>query len=354
INLGPIPAAIRNAAYAHTFTATGGSGSYTYSLVGGSLPTGLTLNNNGLLNGTPTVLGIFPIVVRVTDGSNNTNDGNFIVTVNATALTITPTTLPPGALNVPYSTTLGASGGTAPYNFSVASGALPPGLTLSTTGVLSGSPTQAGTFQFTVGVVDNSSVSSTAGVTITISPSSILISTSGLAVGQTGIAYSSSLSASGGTPPYTFILINGSLPPGLTLFASGAITGTPTLAGSYNFTVRVNDTTNAFAEQQVTLNIASSGITIITAALPNAVLNTSYSASIAVSGGLAPYQFQINAGQLPPGLFLNQNTGAITGTPTLSGSYPFTIRATDNFNATALANFTINVGSGLITLVPSS
>lgn len=354
INLGPIPAAIRNAAYAHTFTATGGSGSYTYSLVGGSLPNGLTLNNNGLLNGTPTVLGIFPIVVRVTDGSNNTNDGNFIVTVNATALTITPTTLPPGALNVPYSTTLGASGGTAPYNFSVASGALPPGLTLSTSGVLSGSPTQAGTFQFTVGVVDNSSVSSTAGVTITISPSSILISTSGLAVGQTGIAYSSSLSASGGTPPYTFTLINGSLPPGLTLFASGSITGTPSLAGSYNFTVRVNDTTNAFAEQQVTLNIASSGITIITAALPNAVLNTSYSASIAVSGGLAPYQFQINAGQLPPGLFLNQNTGAITGTPTLSGSYPFTIRATDNFNATALANFTINVGSGLITLVPSS
>lgn len=354
INLGPLSAAIRNASYAHTFTATGGTGSYTFSLFSGSLPNGLTLNANGLLNGTPTVLGIFPFVVRVTDGANNTSNGSFTLSVNATALTITPTTLPAGALNISYSTTLGATGGTAPYSFSLSSGTLPPGLSLSTGGVLSGSPTQAGTFQFTVGVVDSASISSTAAVSITIAPSSIVISTSALAIGQTGLPYNSSISATGGTPPYTFTLVNGSLPPGLTLFASGAITGTPSLAGSFNFTVRVNDTINAFAEQQITLTVASSGITIVTPALPNGVLNTAYSASIAVSGGLAPYQFQVNSGQLPPGLFLNQNTGAITGTPTLSGSYPFTIRVTDNFNASALANYAINVGTGAITIQPSS
>lgn len=354
ITLGPIPAAIRNAAYAYTFTSTGGSGSKAYTLFSGSLPNGLTLNSNGLLNGTPTVLGIFPIVVRVTDAASSTSNGNFTLTVNATALTITPTTLPAGALNIPYSTTLGATGGTAPYSFSLASGSLPPGLNLSTGGVLSGSPTQAGTFQFTVGVVDSASISSSAAVSINIAPSSIVISTSGLAIGQTGVSYNSSISASGGTPPYTFTLVNGSLPPGLTLFASGAITGVPSLSGSFNFTVRVNDTINAFVEQQITLTIASSGITIITQALPNAVLNSAYSASLAVSGGLAPYQFQVNSGQLPPGLTLNQNNGAITGTPTLGGSYPFTIRVTDNFNASALANFIINVGTGVISIQPSS
>jgi uncharacterized protein (TIGR03437 family) len=353
INTGAVPSAVLNVAYAHTFTASGGSGSYTFSLFGGSLPAGLSLASNGVLSGAPTALGIFPVVVRVTDASSSTSNGNFTITVNATSLTVTPTTLPAGAIGVPYSTVMGATGGTAPYNFSLAAGSLPAGLFLNTNGTLSGTPTQAGSYNFTVGVVDSASVSSTANVSITISPSSIVISTASLAVGQTGIAYNSSISASGGTPPYTFTLINGQLPQGLTLFASGAISGTPTLAGSYNFTVRVNDSINAFAEQQITLTIASSGLTIVTSAVPNAVLNTAYSATIAVSGGLAPYQFQVNSGQLPPGLFLNQSTGAITGTPTLSGSYQFTIRVTDNFNASALANYTINVGSGLITLQPS-
>ncbi len=354
ITLAALPAAIRNVGYSQTISATGGSGSYNFTLFSGSLPSGITLSTGGVLSGTTTDLGIFPIVVRVTDGASNTSNGNFTLTVNATNLTITPTTLPTGAIGVPYSVTIGATGGTSPYSFSLAAGTLPPGLGLNPNGTLSGTPTQSNTFSFTLGVVDAASVSSTAAVSLTISPSTIVISTGSLAVGQTGVAYNSSISASGGTPPYTFNLVNGQLPPGLTLFASGAITGVPSVAGSYNFTVRVNDFINAVVEQQITLTIASSGLTIITPSLPNAVINTAYSATVAISGGLAPFQFSLNSGQLPPGLSLNPLTGAITGVPTLSGSYPFTIRVQDNFNASALANYNISVGTGVITISPTT
>ncbi|MDX2268228.1 MAG: putative Ig domain-containing protein [Bryobacter sp.] len=354
INVVPLPSAVRNVAYSTTITANGGATPYNFSVLTGSLPTGLTLSTGGVISGTPTVSGIFPLTIRVTDNFGSTAQGNFSLSVNTTNISIAPTTLPQGFVGVAYATSIAASGGVAPYIFSQPAGTLPPGLTLASNGLLSGTPTVAGIYNFTVGVVDNNSVSATAAVTVTISNSAISISTGGLAVGQVGQAYSSSLSATGGTAPYSFVQVGGTLPPGLTLFSTGSISGTPSQSGNFGFTVRATDTLGAFAEQGITITIASSGLTILTTSLPGAVLNTVYSATVNVTGGLQPYSFSLNTGVLPPGLVLNPQTGTITGTPTQGGSFPITIRVTDNFNASALANYTIVVGSGTLSLTPTS
>ena len=144
-------------------------------------------------------------------------------------------------VNVGYSSALVASGGVAPYTFSILSGSLPPGLTLNTsTGAITGTPTTAGTYNFSAQVVDSQGNTATSNCSIVVSPALTLSCPTGTA--QVGVAYSSALTASGGVAPYTFSITSGSLPPGLTLNAStGAITGTPTTAGTYNFTAQVAD-----------------------------------------------------------------------------------------------------------------
>ncbi len=354
INVVPVPSAVNGVAYSFTLTATGGSPNYSFSVVNGSLPPGLSLASTGVLSGTPTSTGVFPFTARVTDTASNASQGNFTIAVNATALTIFPTTLPAGSIGQAYNNSLTASGGVAPYSFSLISGSLPAGLTLSTAGTINGFPTVAGTSVFTVGVLAGNGANSSAAISITISSSAVIINSSALGVGAVGQVYSSSLNASGGTPPYTFTLVNGTTaPPGLTLFGTGSITGTPSQSGNFNFTVRATDSVGLFAEQNVTLSVASSGLTITTSSLPSASLNNPYSATVTATGGLQPYSFAIAFGGLPPGLTLGSN-GGITGTPSTPGAYSFTVRVTDNFNAQALANYTIVVNSGVITLQPST
>jgi hypothetical protein len=144
-----------------------------------------------------------------------------------------------------------ATGGVPPYTFSIISGSVPPGLTLNpSTGAITGTPTQAGTFNFTAQVTDSTGSkagTATANCSIVVSPPPVTL-TCANSVDQVGVPYSSSLVASGGTPPYTFSITSGSLPPGLTLnSATGAITGTPTTAGNFAFTAQVVDSTGGQA-----------------------------------------------------------------------------------------------------------
>ena len=152
-----LPAGTVAGAYSQVLSATNGTAPYSYAVTSGSLPAGLTLSTGGTLAGTPTAGGSFPVTIKATDAASFSVSKAYTLTVGVATVTLTPATLPVPQVNVAYSQTLGASGGTAPYQFTVASGTLPPGLSLNaTTGVLSGRPTTAGSFSATIQATDSS------------------------------------------------------------------------------------------------------------------------------------------------------------------------------------------------------
>ena len=213
---------------------SGGTAPYTWSVTSGLLPPGLALNSTtGVISGTPTTAGgPTSVTFRVTDSVGATASKSLAITIVA-GPSITTSSLPNGEVSIAYSQTLAATGGTAPYTWSVTSGALPAGLALnSTTGVISGTPTTAGgptsvTFKATDAV--GGTASKSLAITIIAGPS---ITTSSLPNGEVSIAYSQTLAATGGTAPYTWSVTAGALPAGLALNSStGVISGTPTAAG---------------------------------------------------------------------------------------------------------------------------
>lgn len=160
------------------------------------------------------------------------------------------------------------------------------------------------------------------------------------ASGVVGTPYSSSLVAVGGTPPYTFAIIGGALPPGLSLnTSSGAITGTPTTAGTYSYQAKVTDNVGAIV--QITCSIVIGSVVIplaVSCPLSNILtVGTPYTGSVAASGGTGPYTFAITGGALPPGLTMD-SAGNITGTPTTAGNFSYTVTVTDSLAATASAD----------------
>jgi sugar lactone lactonase YvrE len=169
----------------------------------------------------------------------------------------TTTTLPQGAVGVSYSYTLVAAGGSPPDTWSLSSGALPSGLSLSSAGTITGTPTTIGNSTFAVRVTDGSSANATQTFSLTIASVFTITTDPVLLSGFVGGAYSQTLSAAGGNPPYTWAS-SGALPPGLTLSASGTITGTPTVAGGYAFTIRVTDSASATATKASTLTVMAS------------------------------------------------------------------------------------------------
>lgn len=176
---------------------------------------------------------------------------------------ITTPSLPNGAVGASYDVTLSATGGTLPYTWSLLSGNLTSGLTLSPAGTISGIPgvDTARDYTFVVKVSDNSTPvkTDTKQYQITIAEAgALIITTTSLADGKEGVDYSATLGALGGTPPYNWS-INGTLPDGLALIpATGVISGTPTNKGNYNFTLQVSDnTTPANTDtQQLSIRIA--------------------------------------------------------------------------------------------------
>jgi len=171
--------------------------------------------------------------------------------------------LPAAVINVPYSVTLTATGGVPPYTWAMASGTLPPGLSISTAGVISGTPTALGTTSFKVQVTDSQTPTAALDVatkSITVNKP-ITITTSTLTSGSVGVAYTAVLVAAGGVPPYTWSLTSGSLPAGLSLSAAGVISGTPTTQESQTFTVQAADSQTPAATATASLTLTISGPT---------------------------------------------------------------------------------------------
>src|SRR5881296_1098665 len=288
--------------------------------------------------------GQFTVVVSNSAGSVTSSTA--ILTVNASIppLQVTSSQLSGGTVGTTYSATLNASGGTSPYSWSVSSGTLPTGLSLSSSGTLSGTPTVAGAFPFTVAVKDAASASASASLSINVvSLPPLQVTSSQLSGGTVGTTYSATLSASGGTSPYSWSVSSGTLPSGLILSSSGTLSGTPTVAGAFPFTVAVKDAATGSASASLSINVVGLPLLQITSSqLPGGTVGSAYSATLSASGGTSPYSWSVSSGTLPTGLSLS-STGTISGTPTVAGAFPFTVAVKDAASASASASLSINV-----------
>jgi hypothetical protein len=249
--------------YSSALVATGGVPPYTFSIVSGSLPPGLTLNpSTGAITGTPTTAGTYNYTARVTDSTGAHVDAACSITVAPPQLTLSCAS-GSAQVGVPYSSALVATGGVPPYTFSIVSGSLPPGLTLNpSTGAITGTPTTAGIYSYTARVTDSTGAHVDAACSITVAPARLTLScASGTA--EVALPYSSAFVASGGVPPYTFSIVSGSLPPGLTLNPStGALTGTPSSEGTFSFTVQVQDSQGNVATAGCSITVTTCGTSL--------------------------------------------------------------------------------------------
>ena len=453
-------------AYTAACTVSGGTAPYNWSIASGTLPTGVSLGgftgSSASVSGTPSSAGVYSYTVKVTDSSSplQTGSQNYSGTIAPAANTLTFSCTPatgPTQVGVAYSATCNVSGGTAPYTWSIGSGALPAGLSLSgTTGTIisvSGTPTTAGSYAYAIEVTTATggtgsqnysgtvSLSNSAPTIISLSPnaaavgggafaltvsgtgfvngsavqwngtalictivsateigctvpanviasaetatvvvvnpggllsnsvpfvvgtSSLTISTSFLPGSVVGTAYSLTLSATGGAPPYSnWVVSTGSLPPGLTLNATnGVISGLPSsAAGSpFSFTVIVKDSSGAVSSPQglsITVSQPSS-LTIITASpLTAGTVGVPYSQAFAATSGVTPYRnWVVTVGTIPPGMSLSTLggflTGLLSGTPRSTGSFSFSIQVTDSVGATATKQFSIVIkAAGTVTV----
>ena len=349
ITSSTLPAATIGSAYSQQLAASGGSPPYQWSLSAGSLPQGLTANAAGVISGTPAAPGSSNFTVQVKDNAGGTATKQLSITVSPAALTITTSSLPNGMAGASYSQTLAASGGTGGYTWSVGSGSLPPGLTLSAAGVISGTPSAAGNSSLTVQVKDSSGATATRQFTIAISGAAITItSPATLPSGEAGAPYSATLSATGGVYPYTWTLAAGQLPPGLTLNTNGTIGGTPVAAGGFAFAVQVSDSSGAKAAGQAGISIRASLAISTPAILASGVAGATYTETMTATGGTPPYRWALTSGALPSGLSLNSASGTISGTPSQTGAFQIALAVTDAASATASGNFSLTVVSGMV------
>ncbi len=342
-----LPAATVGSAYSTALAATGGSGADTWTGVG-SLPQGLSLTSAGVLSGTPSTAGTYAIAVQVTDGSGATATASLSLTVAATAgsLAVTTTALPSATLSQAYSTTLAATGGSGGYTW-MATGSLPQGLSLTSTGVLSGTPAATGVYAIPVQVTDSSGATATASLSLTVGATagSLAVTTTALPSASLSQFYSTTLAATGGSGGYTW-MATGSLPQGLSLTSAGLLSGTPTASGTYAIPVQVTDGSGATATASLSLTVAGAAgsLSILTTNLPTATVGVSYSVTLQSTGGTGAETWSYS-GSLPPGLSVSA-AGQLSGTPTTTGSYTFSLVAADSAGDTASQAVTLTVVSG--------
>lgn len=240
-----------NSYYDQWLMASSCSGNISWSKNSGSLPSGVNLDSNGELHGTPGSSGTFNFTVHADDGNGHTADQplSLYIAPVSSPLQITTTYLPDGTNGAIYNQTLQASGGTPPYSWSIPnySAGLPANLILATNGVISGTLADSvGSYPFDVQVTDANSttVYQSLSVYVVNPPAPPLIITNlSLPNGNVGMAYNAQLGATGGQSPYFWSLALGSaaLPPQLSLNSGGLISGIPMTNGVFYFKVQASD-----------------------------------------------------------------------------------------------------------------
>jgi predicted outer membrane repeat protein len=360
----PLPGGNPLVVYGPTaINATGGTGTYNSFLVTvGALPPGLAINtvaNAGQITGTPlagsAAASPYTFTITVTDSALQTGAKVFKLSI-LEITTVSP--LAPWTQNQPgYNAPLTVIGGTGPYTWAVNGGALPGGLGLSVGGVISGTPTAAGTFNFSVQATDSEGKTATKAFQITINAPPSITTLSPMPFGTTGTLYNQTFNATGGTPGYSAwqATVPANLPPGLSIVpATGQITGTPTVPGTYNFIVQVQDSVGATTTKPFQLTIQAPLTITTTSPLPDGVVGSPYNLTFAATGGSNVYtSWTVTIGALPANLLLGLGTGQITGTPLAAGPNTFTVQVQDSLGTTATKQFTLQVNAGLSITTPT-
>jgi LPXTG-motif cell wall-anchored protein len=340
------PTAPTGSAYTYTIPVTGGGAPYTYTVASGSLPSWATLNANGTITGTPTSAG-GPTTFRI----NVTNAvGTTPITVtlsSAVPTSVGANTTITATVNQPSTTTI-SPGGTGPFAFAVTNGSLPAWATLNTsTGVISGTPTVAGTGSFTVTVSGAyGTASTTVNYTASVQAPTYAATTNVYATETVALNYA--FANSGGSNATSFTMGSG-LPSSLTFSTNaGTLTGTPALgeAGTYTATMQGS---NSAGGNSTTVNLTVLTMPTIasTTSLPASTSGSVYSQPIRGTG-TGTFAFTVSNGRLPAGLSINPTTGAITGTPRAAavGTHTFTITMTNQAGTAVSTVVTMTVKSG--------
>ncbi|QDE71974.1 endonuclease [Myxococcus xanthus] len=320
-----LPVASVAQAYRSSLTASGGTPAYSWRVAQGALPTGLSLSTLGEITGTPQAAGTSSFDAEVRDSRGRTVRATFELKVLNAGLQVASSTLPDAYVGDNYAAQLDASGGTAPYTWTLAEGPLPSGMRLDAQGSISGVPASSGTFSVTVHVQDATGLSSQRVLSFSAFTAPYLAGGT-LPFASLGAAYSTELHAVGGRPPLTFRITSGALPTGLQLDAS-LVRGTPSAPGADSFTVEVQDANRRAASATFNLTVQG-GITITPSALPDAYTDAAYRQGLLVMGGRAPYAWALSAGSLPAGIRLT-SAGLLEGTASTTGTFSFSVQVTD-------------------------
>ncbi len=340
-----LPEDTANTSYPEILEAGGGTAPYSWQIVSGSVPTGLSLASGGNFTGTSSAAGTFSFTARVTDAQGFTASRAFTLRINAAPSITSIPPLPGGTAGTAWAFDFENTGGTQPVAWSIASGTLPAGLGLGADGRLAGTPSSAGTFSFAVRVTDGTGAIATKTMGMTVAAALQITTASPLNGGTVGTAMSRLLVRTGGTSPYVWNISAGSLPAGLSMSTAGMISGTPTAAGGFTFSARVTDAAGAVATKQIALSITAA-LAISTTSLPDAPAGNSYSEALVATGGSGVYQWAVISGSPPAGLTLSA-AGVLAGTPSEAGSSAFSVRVTDDVGAVAVRELSISVTAAL-------
>lgn len=344
------PDAEQNSPYEYQVEAEEGCLPYRFSFSSGTLPPGLKLSVDGLISGTPTVAGIFAFYIAVDDSNvapctgSPQSQGYFEIEV-LPDLAVATTSLPASTPGTPYTTTLTASNVEQGWDvlWTVQQGSLPPGLSLAEkTGVISGTPSAAGTSTFTVRVREPFRRSGDRQLTIVVAPA-LVVEPIAFGPAEVTAPYTHTLVAKGGVAPLTWKLASGTLPATLVLDpTTGVVHGVPVRSGAYPLVFMVTDGAGAQRSVGNTLRIAPR-LTVATTRLAPGRVGRAYASRLLATGGVRPASWRVARGVLPPGLRLNRATGRITGTPRAAATTRVTFRATDRLGVSATRTFSLVV-----------
>ena len=319
----------------------------------GNYPPGLAVSDEGYVTGTPTQAGNFDFYLVVNynkPGCRKTpSDDRFFIAIEPAVpkLTIGPESAPSGTVGAPYSLSMTANL-PEPKTWSIVSGALPAGLTLGTSnGLISGTPTGAGTSTFTVQAVIDAQRTDTKSLGIIVRDqltvtAGDLFDESNTAPTEVGVLFAERLTPAGGLGPYSMAQ-TGTLPPGISFeTATGSLTGRPTLPGRFGFTVNAADSEGRTYAYSGIITVAKR-LSVLTKRIKTGKVGKLYRAKVLSTGGIAPVAWRIKRGPLPRGIRFDKVTGTFAGIPLRAGTWIISVEAKDGLGVKAMSDVAIVV-----------